>query len=125
MIFMKRFAPPLFLLYAMTLISCGGKKEEIAAEVPEVNVVEVGNKDVPIYTEYVGQTYGESDIEIRPRVEGWIQSLHFKEGSLVEQGQLLYVIQDDELRDREQAAQANLAQANVMLVKDKADLDRV
>jgi membrane fusion protein (multidrug efflux system) len=73
----------------------------------------------------VGQTFGQSDIEIKPRVEGWVQSLHFKEGSVVQAGQLLYVIQDDELRDREQAAQANLAQANVMLAKNKADLDRV
>ena len=40
-------------------------------------------------------------------------------------GQLLYVIQDDELRDREQAAQAQLAEANVMLAKAKSDLDRV
>ena len=67
----------------------------------------------------MGQTYGQSDIEIKPRVEGWVQSIHFKEGSQVQKGQLLYVIQDDELRDREQAAQAQLAQANVLLAKDK------
>jgi len=122
---MKPIVPSLLFLYAMTITSCGNKKQELAAEVPEVNVVEVGKKTIPIYAEFVGQTFGQSDIEIKPRVEGWVQSLHFKEGSVVQAGQLLYVIQDDELRDREQAAQANLAQANVMLAKNKADLDRV
>ena len=105
-------------------ISCKNKKET-AQLVPEVNVVRAGQRDVPIYAEYVGQTFGQSDVEIRSRVDGWVQSLNFKEGSTVNKGQLLYVIQDDELRDREQAAQAQLSQANILLVKAKSDLDRV
>lgn len=105
-------------------ISCKDKKET-AQMVPEVNVVTVGQRTVPLYSEYVGQTYGQSDVEIKPRVEGWIQSINFKEGSTVQKGQLLYVIQDDELRDRVQAANARVAEANILLVKAKSDLDRV
>src|SRR6476620_9130195 len=115
----------LILLSPCILFSCGDKKTEISTVVPEVNVVQVGQKNVIVYTEYVGQAYGESDIEIKPRVEGWVKSIHFNEGTPVRAGQLLYVIQDDELRDREQAARADLAQANVILARDKADLDRV
>jgi membrane fusion protein (multidrug efflux system) len=122
---MKQIALPFLLASAGFLISCKSKTTEINAVVPEVNVVEVGQKNVAVYTEYVGQAYGESDVDIKPRVEGWIQSIHFKEGSVVQKGQLLYVIQDDELRDREQSAVANLAEANIMLAKNKADLDRV
>jgi membrane fusion protein, multidrug efflux system len=110
---------PLFLF-----ISCKEKKAPVQL-VPEVNVVEAGQRNIPIYQEYVGQTYGQSDIEIKPRVEGWIQSIQFKEGSQVQKGQLLYVIQDDELRDRVQAADAQVSQANILLVKAKSDLDRV
>lgn len=106
-------------------ISCKNKKKETAQLIPEVSVVQAGQRTVPIYTEYVGQTFGQSDVEIRSRVEGWVQSINFKEGSAVRKGQLLYVIQDDELRDREQAAQAQLSQANILLVKAKSDLDRV
>jgi len=106
-------------------MSCKGKDKGPAQIVPEVNVVQAGQRTVPIYAEYVGQTYGQSDVEIRSRVEGWVQSINFKEGSAVNKGQLLYVVQDDELRDREQAAQAQLSQANILLVKAKADLDRV
>ena len=90
-----------------------------------MNVVAAGQKTVPLYAEYVGQTYGQSDVEIKPRVEGWVQAISFKEGAAVKAGQLLYTIQDDELRDKEQQAQANLAQAIVMLSKAKSDLDRV
>jgi membrane fusion protein (multidrug efflux system) len=112
------------LFLTFLLISCKAKKET-AQVVPEVTVVEAGQKTIPVYSEYVGQTYGQSDVDIKPRVEGWIQSIHFKEGGQVQKGQLLYVVQDDELRDREQAAQAQLSEANVMLTRTKSDLDRV
>lgn len=114
----------LFFLILSFFVSCKDKKETAQVE-PEVNVVEVGQRTVPIYSEYVGQTYGQSDVEIKPRVEGWIQSINFKEGSTVQKGALLYVIQDDELRDRVQSAEARLAEANILLVKAKSDLDRV
>lgn len=114
----------LFFLSLCFFISCKDKKEPTQI-IPEVSVVEAGQRTVPIYAEYVGQTFGQSDVEIRSRVEGWVQSINFKEGSAVNKGQLLYVIQDDELRDKEQAAVAQLSQANILLVKAKSDLDRV
>jgi len=121
---MKHYLLPTFIASVTFFTSCKEKKGP-AQVVPEVNVVVAAQRTVPVYAEYVGQTYGQSDIEIRSRVDGWVQSLHFKEGSPVSKGQLLYVIQDDELRDRESAAQAQLAQANVLMVKAKSDLDRV
>jgi len=106
-------------------IACKDKNAEKEILVPEVSVIVAEQRTVPIYTEYVGQTFGKSDVEIRPRVEGWVQQLNFKEGSAVKKGQLLYVIQDDELKDKEQAAQAQLSEANILLVRAKSDLDRV
>jgi membrane fusion protein (multidrug efflux system) len=119
-----RSLPILLLFFSPFLFSCK-KAEEKKVLIPDVNVVEVGQKTVPLFVEYVGQTYGQSDVEIKPRVEGWVQTIHFKEGAEVRSGQLLYTIQDDELRDRAQQAEADVAQANVLLVKAKADLDRV
>jgi membrane fusion protein (multidrug efflux system) len=105
-------------------LSCK-KQEEKAAVVPEVNFIVVGQQSVPLFAEYVGETYGQSDVEIKPRVEGWIEKIHFREGSTVTAGEILYSIQDDELQDRLASSQAVLAQAQVLLVKAKADLDRV
>ncbi|MGB3076318.1 MAG: efflux RND transporter periplasmic adaptor subunit, partial [Chitinophagales bacterium] len=114
----------MLLLSSSMIFSCS-KKEEKKELVPEVNVVVAGQQTVPLYADYVGQTYGQSDIEIKPRVEGWVEAISFREGTLVSKGQLLYTIQDDQLRDQAQAAQAQVAAAEVMLVKAKADLDRV
>lgn len=122
---MKPLPTALVFISGCLLLSCTSKKEEAAQIVPEVNVVQVGQLNVPLYTEYVGQTYGQSDVEIKPRVEGWVQAINFKEGSVVNKGQLLYTIQDDELRDRVQAAQADVAQSDILLAKVKSDLDRV
>jgi membrane fusion protein (multidrug efflux system) len=121
-VFMRRNPTLLFLSFTV-LISC--KSKGPAQLVPEVNVIAAGQQTVPVYAEYVGQTYGKSDVDIQPRVQGWVQEILFKEGSQVKQGQLLYVIQDDELRDKEQQARATLSEAKILLVKDKADLDRV
>lgn len=119
-----RSTPALLLVLSLFIFSCK-KAEEKKVLVPDVNVVTVGQKTVPLYVEYVGQTYGQSDVEIKSRVEGWVQSINFKEGSEVRKGELLYTIQDDELRDRAQQAAADVAQADILLVKAKSDLDRV
>jgi membrane fusion protein (multidrug efflux system) len=113
------------ILAASAAAGCGGEANQKTAVIPDVSVVEVGQKTLPVYSEYVGQAYGQSDVEIRPRVEGWLQKINFKEGSQVKQGQLLYIIQDDQLQDRKNQAQARLDEARVMLVKAKSDLDRV
>jgi len=109
----------------LVLSSCKSNETTKAEIAPEVNVVEAGQKTIPLYSEYVGQTYGQSDVEIKPRTEGWVKAIHFKEGNVVSKGQLLYTIQDDELRDRVQSAQAKVAEENILLVKAKTDLDRV
>jgi len=118
---MKSYA---FLL-GLFLAGCVGGSDRPAAVVPDVSVVEVGQKTLPIYSEYVGQTYGQSDIGIRPRVDGWLLQINFKEGDQVRAGQLLYVIQDDELKDRVNRARADVEEARVMQTKARSDLDRV
>lgn len=92
---------------------------------PEVGVVEAAQRTVPVYSEFVGQTYGQEDIQLIPRVEGWIVGIHFKEGDPVKKGQLLYSIDDLPTRNKVDAAQADVAKAKTMVANKKADLDRV
>lgn len=115
----------LFFAVVLSVFSSCKQEQAIKAVIPEVSVVEVGEKSVPVYAEYVGQTYGQEDIEILPRVEGWITGIHFKEGDAVKEGQLLYTIDDVELRNRASSAQARVTEAEVLLTKAKSDLDRV
>jgi len=103
----------------------GCKKDEPAAAAPpEVKVVEAIQKDVPIIREWVGQTSGAVDIEIRARVNGWLTGLHFKEGTEIRKGTLLYTIDDSELRQQVAEARGKLAQANTLLVRAQADVNR-
>ncbi len=113
------------LVSATLLAACKQKEEKKADVVPDVNVVAAGQKTIPVYTEYVGQTYGQSDVDIHARVDGWVLSMHFKEGDQVRKGQLLYVIDDLPIRERVDAARAKLAQAKTMMARAKSDLDRV
>ncbi len=113
-------------LIVSVLLTASCKNEKTTSQiVPDVNVVTAAQRTLPVYSEYIGQTFGQSDIDIQPRVEGWITGIHFKEGDKVTQGQLLYTIDDIQLRNKLASAQARVAEAEVLVQKTKADLARV
>ena len=107
------------------LLSCEEQKQQKEQVAPEVMTVSVIQKTVPVYGEYVGETYGKADVAIQPQVDGTIVGIHFTEGSIVSKGQLLYTLDDETLRNKVELAEARHAQASTMMVKAKADLDRV
>jgi len=103
-------------MLATVLTACSG--EESAGPVaPEVYVAEVVQQDVPIYMEVVGQTRGSQDVDIRARVEGFLDTIDFSEGSFVHEGDLLYEIDPKPL-------EAALAQAKGILATSQARLDQ-
>jgi membrane fusion protein (multidrug efflux system) len=114
----------LFLLSVLMLLftTCG--EEQVEMKPLEVKVTEVVTKDVPIVREWVGQTYGAVDIEIRARVDGWLQGLYFKEGSVVREGTLLYKIDDTKLLEAVAEAQGKVASVKTMLVQAEDDVKR-
>ena len=59
---------------------------------PEVYVTDVIQRDVPVYLELVGQNEGYQDIDLRARVEGFLESVTFQEGTFVHKGDILYQI---------------------------------
>lgn len=122
---MKKTITILLVLPVMLLIfSCGKKAAPVAAalEVPVTNVVQ---QDVRLESEYTGQTYGQSDIQINPRVDGTILSLNFKEGNLVSKGQLLYTIDPLPYQAKVNEAAGSLAEAKASMARAKSDLDMI
>ena len=119
----KLFLPcMLFLLF----FSCSKKEEQQAqAPPPQVTVVVAQAKDVPIFQQFVGQIYGFKDIAIRARVEGFLEGIHFEEGSRVEKGDLLYTLESQPFEADVAAKMSRVAEANTMLAKAKSDLDRI
>jgi len=106
-------------------ISCKEEEKKTADVSPEVNVVEAGKLNIPVFSDYVGQIYGLSDVNIDPRVEGWITGIYFKEGSLVQKGALLYTIDDVPILNQVEASKAEVARTQVLMQNKKSELDRV
>ncbi|HUL79295.1 MAG TPA: efflux RND transporter periplasmic adaptor subunit [Vicinamibacteria bacterium] len=111
-------------LLAIAVASCG-KTEAPASAAPEVYVADVVQKDVPVYMEVVGQTKGSQDVEIRARVEGYLNRVAFTEGSFVRKGELLYQIDPLPLEAALANAKANLATAKARLEKTTTDVNRL
>jgi membrane fusion protein (multidrug efflux system) len=111
-------------LVATVAAGCG-KKEAPAGAPPEVYVADVVQKDVPIYMELVGQTRGSQDVEIRARVEGYLDRVAFTEGSFVRKGELLYQIDPLPLEAALANAKAQLATAQARLEKTNTDVNRL
>ena len=91
---MQRLASTLALLSCFSIAACDAGKSEAPPPPPppEVKVSQVLVRDVPVYVEAIGETRGNTEIEIRARVEGFIESVDYKEGQLVKKGDLLYTI---------------------------------
>ena len=111
-------------LVATVAAGCG-KKEAPAGAPPEVYVADVVQKDVPVYMELVGQTRGSQDVEIRARVEGYLNRVAFTEGAFVRKGELLYQIDPLPLEAALANAKAQLATAEARLQKANTDVNRL
>jgi membrane fusion protein (multidrug efflux system) len=109
---------------SILFISCNDNKTT-KQETIKVPVIKAIKQDIPIYNEYVGNMYGKKDIPIRARVEGFLESMHFKEGSKVKKGQLLYTIDPRSLESAVNAQRSKVAEAKTYLAKAKADSNRI
>jgi membrane fusion protein (multidrug efflux system) len=107
-----------------TLPACG-PAEPPAPPPLEIKVVESIALDADITLDMVGQTRGSTDIPIRARVQGFLESIEFQEGRPVEKDQLLYTIDPAELQSKVVEAKGYVAEARTMLANAKADLDRI
>jgi membrane fusion protein (multidrug efflux system) len=114
---------PLLAALLVTLLACS-KKEAPAPPPPDVKVATVLQKDVPIYVEAIGQTRGSTEIEVRARVEGFLQTVDFKEGNPVQKGQLLYTIDPRPFQAALAQARGSLAEAEAQLARARQDVVR-
>lgn len=99
------------------------KHEE--APLPVVTVEPVVSRDVNLYGEYVGRIRAQQFVEVRARVEGYLQSISFDEGSYVHKGQTLFVIDPQVYRARAERARAQLGKARANADKAARDLARI
>jgi RND family efflux transporter MFP subunit len=87
---------------------------------PEVEVVQVEQKDVPIYGEWIGTLDGLVNADVRAQVTGYLLRQDYLEGSFVKQGQLLFEIDPRPFQAALDQAQGQLAQAKATLANAEA-----
>jgi len=106
--------------------SCGGGASKTEAATPPpvtVVVADVIEKNVPIFSEFVGQTKAHETVELRARVEGVLQKIYFREGTPVRRGQLLFTIEKSQYIAGVQSAKATLAKAESDLAQARQRTD--
>jgi len=91
-------------------------------EPPVVEVAQVEQRDVPIYTEWIGTTDGVVNADIKAQVSGYLLKQDYTEGSYVQKGQLLFEIDPRPFQAVVEQGEGQLAQANGQLAQAKAQL---
>ena len=111
-------------LLAVAGSGCDGSQPDAATPPPEVVVTEVIQKDVPIYGNWVGTAQGFVNAQIRAQVTGYLLKQHYREGSLVRAGDLLFEIDPRQFRAALARARGQLGEADAMLGKSALDVER-
>ena len=91
---------------------------------PKVTVSQPINREIVEWEEYTGRLEAVESVEVRARVNGYLQSIHFKNGATVKQGDLLFVIDPRPYQAELERAKADLALANAKLERTGKDLTR-
>lgn len=92
---------------------------------PVVTVEKVKQEDVAIYGEYVGRIRAQQFVEIRARVEGYLENMLFEEGTFINKNQLLFIISQDRYKARVDKAKAQLNKDMAQARKAERDLERI
>lgn len=113
------------LALAGLVASCGqGEQPQAMPPPPAVTVAKPVQRTVTDYDEYVGRFTAVDSVEVRARVSGYLDGVHFKDGQLVKQGDLLFTIDKRPFQYALDQARATLAQARSNVIFTKADLER-
>ncbi|RYD53305.1 MAG: efflux RND transporter periplasmic adaptor subunit [Sphingobacteriales bacterium] len=130
--FRKRFVLRLLVVVLPVLIqSCGGKKEAPKDDTPKnYRVLPVKSGFITLYNDYPATIQGQNVVEIRPKVDGFVEQLYVDEGSVVRKGQRLFSINNPQFQQELLTAQAGVssieaqvADARLQVIKTKPLVD--
>lgn len=113
------------LALAIVLTAC--QKEKPAAPKPpppEVTVAEPVQRDVQVWFEFTGNTEAVESVEIRARVQGFLEKILYTDGDFVATSAPLFLIEQDQYQARRDAAAANVKSAEAELKRAEIDLQR-
>ncbi|HXN24728.1 MAG TPA: efflux RND transporter periplasmic adaptor subunit [Candidatus Dormibacteraeota bacterium] len=103
---------------------CSSSAQPKAPAPAEVSVAEVICKQIGDSDEFTGRLEAVNAVEVRPRVSGYLQSVHFKEGAIVRQGDLLFQIDPRPIQAEADRLKGDLAQAKAQRSRAQSDFQR-
>ncbi|MFZ1956987.1 MAG: efflux RND transporter periplasmic adaptor subunit [Desulfobacterales bacterium] len=109
----------------LAILACSKEEAPKEAPPPKVTVIVTTAQEVPLYQEFVGQIFGLKDIAISARVEGFLEGIHFQEGSEVEKGQLLYTLESQTSKEKVAAQMSRVAEAKTISANARGELRRI
>jgi RND family efflux transporter MFP subunit len=118
----RKLAVPLAL--ATLVASCGEAQKQGGPPPPAVTVAAPVKRTVFDYDEYVGRFTAINMVEVRARVSGYLDKLHFKDGQIVKQGDLLFTVDKRPFQNTLDQARANLVQAQSNVAFTESDFTR-
>lgn len=114
---MKKISLGLIAVSLVLLASCGSKNQQqaVAPPAPSLKVSTLKKQDITLYNSYATNIQGEQNVEIWPKVSGFVQKIYVEEGQQVKKGQLLFKLETATLSQDAEAAKAavNAAQVEV------------
>jgi membrane fusion protein, multidrug efflux system len=103
---------------------CSSKKEQPPPPPPGVTIAPVVQKDVPVHQEWVGTMVGNIDADIRPKVEGYLLTIQYAEGTYIRKGQALFQLDKRQAQAAVEQATGNLERARAALSQAQIDVRR-
>ena len=119
----KAFVGSAAALFALSACTSGGDSQAQPPP-PEVTVAPPLSRSVLDWDDYVGRFQAIEDVEVKPRVSGYLVGIHFRDGQYVRQGQLLFTIDARPAQAQLDQARAQLARAEAQLVNARTELAR-
>ena len=101
------------------------RKEQPTIMAPVVSVAPVIQENVEIYGDYVGRIRAQQFVEVRARVEGFLEGMYFEEGTYVDRNKVLFVINQDQYRTKADKARAQVKKDEAQARKAERDLARI
>jgi len=114
-----------FAILLILFSACGNSNQQPPPPPPSVSVSNPLISDVPVWNEYVGRFRATDRVEVRARVSGYLEEIKFKDGQVVDEGDVLFVIDQDPFKVALDRAEADLLSAETRLELAEKEFDRV
>jgi membrane fusion protein (multidrug efflux system) len=115
----------IILSFLITLLGCSEPQTTPSTQPPTVEVITIGSSLATTGRDYTASLQGRSDVEIRPQVDGFLESVLVDEGAYVTAGQVLFKINSQPFREQLNSATANLQAAEAAITNAQLEIDKL